>query len=45
VGEAANRIVMQQADGDRSELLLTKVADNARLTETIGLLIEEAEGR
>jgi outer membrane lipoprotein-sorting protein len=45
VGGVANRIVMQQADGDRSELLLTKIADHERLAATIDLLIEEAEGR
>ena len=45
VGEAAKRIVLQQSDGDRSELLLTKIADRERLVETIDLLIEEAEGK
>jgi len=45
VGEAAKRIVLQQSDGDRNELLLTKIADRERLAATIDLLIEEAEGK
>lgn len=45
VGGTAKRIVLQQTDGDRSELLLTKIADSERLVATIDLLIEEAEGK
>ncbi len=45
VGGTAKRIVLQQTDGDRSELLLTKIADRERLAATVDLLIEEAEGK
>ncbi len=45
VGGTAKRIVLQHADGDRSELLLTKIADSERLADTIDLLLEEAEGK